>query len=337
MKFNCVDRVLTKAFYKFGVCVAKNPYYFIIIPLAVSAFLLTGMQRLVYEDDPEYLFSPVDGLAKTERSIVEQHFPLNYSGKFNAGRATRAGKFGRIIITPKNSSSVLTLELFKDLVKLNKIVESINISYDEDTYRYKDICARWQHKCYRNDVLDLESYPWGSDYNLSFPIEIHMFNYKRLYLPAMFGGIKRSKSGTNMLDASAITMYWFLEATTPKEKRKGLLWEAEFLKQMEEIDLPNLIINRFVSDTIEKELGKNAFGIIPYFIVSAITMLVFTYVALSMSDCVKSKPSLGCLGVFSAMIATGGAFGLLSYAGLEFITINMAAPFLMLGKLHFIT
>lgn len=52
-----------------------------------------------------------------------------------------------------------------------------------------------------------------------------------------------------------------------------------------------------------------------------------------MSDTVRSKPWLGLLGNISACMATLAAFGLAMYLGISFIGINLAAPFLMIGKL----
>lgn len=51
-----------------------------------------------------------------------------------------------------------------------------------------------------------------------------------------------------------------------------------------------------------------------------------------MGDTVRSKPWLGLLGNVSACMATAAAFGLAMYLGIEFIGINLAAPFLMIGK-----
>merc|ERR1719319_2107651 len=50
-----------------------------------------------------------------------------------------------------------------------------------------------------------------------------------------------------------------------------------------------------------------------------------------MTDWVKSKPLLGLLGVISAILGSISAFGLVMYCGMDFIGINLAAPFLMLG------
>lgn len=53
-----------------------------------------------------------------------------------------------------------------------------------------------------------------------------------------------------------------------------------------------------------------------------------------MGDVVRSKPWLGLMGNVSAVMATMAAFGLAMYLGVEFIGINLAAPFLMIGKYH---
>lgn len=50
-----------------------------------------------------------------------------------------------------------------------------------------------------------------------------------------------------------------------------------------------------------------------------------------MSDWVRSKPWLGLLGNISASMATLSAFGCCIYLGIDFIGINLAAPFLMIG------
>lgn len=51
-----------------------------------------------------------------------------------------------------------------------------------------------------------------------------------------------------------------------------------------------------------------------------------------MGDVVRSKPFLGLMGNISAVLATVSAFGLAMYLGVEFIGLNLAAPFLMIGK-----
>lgn len=91
-KANIVDIVLQKLFYKLGLIIAKYPGYFIIVPIFLTLICMTGFQRLHYEMDAEFLFSPEDGPAKAERAIIESFFKTNYSHRFNPSRITRQGK-----------------------------------------------------------------------------------------------------------------------------------------------------------------------------------------------------------------------------------------------------
>lgn len=87
-----VDKFLTRSFYRLGVFVGKSPGYFIIIPVILTLLCTTGYQRIHYEIDPEYLFSPINGEGKHERAVVEEFFKPNYTSRFNVGRITRPGK-----------------------------------------------------------------------------------------------------------------------------------------------------------------------------------------------------------------------------------------------------
>lgn len=54
-------------------------------------FFIHRFQRIKYEIDPEYLFSPVSGEGKHERRVVETYFKVNYTHRFNVERVTRPG------------------------------------------------------------------------------------------------------------------------------------------------------------------------------------------------------------------------------------------------------
>lgn len=72
-----------------------------------------------------------------------------------------------------------------------------------------------------------------------------------------------------------------------------------------------------------------------YIIFSSEIVLAFIFIAVTcmMTDWVRSKPWLGLLGNVSASMATLSAFGLCMYIGIDFIGINLAAPFLMIGMI----
>ena len=115
---------------------------------------------------------------------------------------------------------------------------------------------------------------------------------------------------------------------------RSLKWELAVQERLAEVipTFEHLNISRFGSQTLKKELDVNTMSVMPYMTATVGVMLIFSMITASMTDWVRSKPLLGMMGVMSAALACCTAFGILMYCQLEFIGINMAAPFLMLGK-----
>lgn len=119
---------------------------------------------------------------------------------------------------------------------------------------------------------------------------------------------------------------------------RGAAWEDAFLDAVGEADengyFKHLSVSRFSSRTLDHELEKNTRTVVPYFSTTFIIMGLFSVATCAMSDWVRSKPWLGLFGNLSAAMATAAAFGACSYIGVQFIGINLAAPFLMIGKFN---
>ena len=77
------------------------------------------------------------------------------------------------------------------------------------------------------------------------------------------------------------------------------------------------------------ESAKNA--VTPNLLINVSIMIIFCIMAATMSDVVRSKPFIGFIGLFTAINATIAGFGFACYLGVEFIALNFAAPFLLLG------
>ena len=120
-RLHCIDDALRKFFGWLGYQVGKRPGYFIIIPILLTALCASGFQRIYYEADPEYLFSPIDGEAKFERQALERHFPMDYKA-FDPGRVSRAGRFGRLLIQASDNGSVLRDSVFKQVHNLSSFL-----------------------------------------------------------------------------------------------------------------------------------------------------------------------------------------------------------------------
>ncbi|XP_013786810.2 patched domain-containing protein 1-like [Limulus polyphemus] len=335
MKFDCVDRLVSWLFGRLGYHVGLRPGYFVIVPLLVSFILATGFQRVVYEDDPEYLFSPVDGRSRTERRIIESLFPMNTTESFDFGRATRMGRLARVVLDTKDGGTVLREHIYNQLLYMDAIIQNITITWDGNIYQYKDLCAKVGRSCYSNDMLDFKERIKDIEnrtYLLKYPIMFNRVILKRYNMLASLGGVTVDESG-HVEKALAYSLFYPLDIDVRHGDERAGLWERKFLVVMENMELEYVNIGYFVSDSLESELEKNTQAVTPFFSITMIVMLSFSVVTCMMSDWVRSKPWLGILGCISSVIAVAAAFGLIIYCGFLFIGINFAAPFLMLGKL----
>lgn len=142
----------------------------------------------------------------------------------------------------------------------------------------------------------------------------------------------RCKSISKILTSFYFTFSYFWN--------RGAAWEEAFLETLRKVEEENIFKHittaRFASRTLELELEENTKTIVPYFSSTFILMALFSVVTCMMTDWVRSKPWLGLLGNVSAAMATVAAFGLCIYLGVDFIGLNLAAPFLMIGEWNII-
>ncbi|XP_077302916.1 patched domain-containing protein [Arctopsyche grandis] len=333
----CVDNLLNRSFFKLGLIVGRHPGYFLIVPVLLSLLCITGYQQIKYEIDPEYLFSPIYGEGKTERNIVEEFFKVNYTHRFNVGRITRPGRFGRLIVIPKDGdNNMLRAVVFKELRILDEIVQNVTAVWEDQTYSYGDICAMWMDHCFSNNILNLDyiiDEVEQKTLNLTFPIMFNPVTVETLVFPVYFGGTVVEDDF--IISTPSLQLVYFVTADTKIQDAKGAAWEDAFLDAMGHAEdsgmFKHIAVARFASRTLDHELEKNTRTVVPFFSTTFIIMCLFSIITCMMSDWVRSKPWLGLLGNFSAVMATASAFGVVIYMGVDFIGINLAAPFLMIG------
>ena len=332
-KTNCVDNFLKKLFYKFGKSIGDNPGYFVIVPFLLTALCASGFQRVNFEADPEYLFSPTNGEAKHERAMLEKHFPTNFS-QFDPSRTSEAGRFGRLIITAADGGSLFRTKVWREINFLDDLVRNVTIEWEGKNMSYSDLCALAVNGyCWNNDILEIGNYVGDietGNLNLTYPLWISFETAKLYALPMYMGGFELSEIET-VEKVKALSLLYFLDTSEEWKEKRGSAWEASFLATVEAQRLPNLVVTRFTSLTLEVELEENTNSVIPYFSLNIGIMVIFCILTCMMTDWVKSKPLLGLLGVISAILGSIAAFGLVMYLGMDFIGINLAAPFLMLG------
>ncbi|CAB4057438.1 unnamed protein product [Lepeophtheirus salmonis] len=123
LRLEFIDDSLKFIFSKVGIIVGKHPGYFVIIPLLLTALAATGFQRLHFQSDPEYLFSPSD------------------------------------VILNQDNGSILRMKIWEEIESLNFLIENFEVfslkECDEVKssmkLNFKDLCASHQGVILRND------------------------------------------------------------------------------------------------------------------------------------------------------------------------------------------
>ncbi|XP_011307702.1 patched domain-containing protein 3 [Fopius arisanus] len=341
MRFNVtiVDDFLNRAFYKVGLIVGRHPGYFVIVPLLLACICITGYQRVKYEIDPEYLFSPINGPGKYERAVVEEHFKVNYSHDFDVTRITRPGRFGHVIIVAKDGNeNMLRREVWKELRLLDGIIRNATAVYEGESFTYGQVCARTKDECSSNSILNLdlimEDVETGQ-LKLTFPVMFNPVTWDSHIFPLYFGGSVINPEDSTIDSVPSVQLGYFVAVDNKRQDLIGGAWEEAFLNALSDAEdekiFKHISVARFASKTLELELEANTKTVVPYFASTFAMMGIFSVVTCMMTDWVRSKPWLGLLGNLSAALATVSAFGLCMYIGIDFIGINLAAPFLMIG------
>ncbi|XP_003747353.1 patched domain-containing protein 3 [Galendromus occidentalis] len=345
MKADCVDKWVSKVFRALGESIARTPGYYIVVPLMIAITLSTGMQTIRYQDDPEYLFSPVNGQSHFDRERLFQLFPQNTSESFDISRLVTTEKFGRVIFHTKVGENLLRKEVFEDILKVDTLIKNLKSIWDDDEKDWNEICAKSEPGvCFNNDIFhytleklrelpeDYQTVNQTEGLGIRYPL--HFINATReLYFPGGLLGAIKTNDDDEVIYAEAINMFYYLEASSRKKKLRAEQWENDFLRAIpklcEELEFTSCAY--FTSLSLTQELEHNTTNVVPYFSITVFIMLAFTVFTCLMSDNVRSKPWLGVLGCFSSGISVLASFGFTMYMGVEFIAINMAAPFLMLG------
>lgn len=62
-----------------------------------------------------------------------------------------------MIVTAKDGNkNMLRANIWKELRLLDGIIRNLTVFYDDEYYKYEDICAKWLSECFQNDILNLD-------------------------------------------------------------------------------------------------------------------------------------------------------------------------------------
>ena len=338
--FGCLEEPLSKLFYVYGCFIARHPVWFIVCPLLLAAALGSGILRFKSEYDVEKLYAPEGARSKDERSILENLYPSDEDSEhFSPMKLSILGQYVRVIVTTKKKGgNVLTDDVINDVKRLDSDIRNISIDLNGVTYTYEQLCAG---SCRLDPLLSLHSAPLQVDLTkLSYPVHWTVvpvqtqfgpvFRNVSFYLGNTIGGVTTTTGGDT--EAEAWSMWYFVKSGEDHIEA-SLAWQWKFLSTVAEKDYKHITVMRYSARSLKDELQRNARDVIPLIAILVVLLATFSVVSCMSTDCVRSKPLLGVLGVFSAIIAEISSFGLVLLFGIPFVDIVASNPFLILGML----
>ncbi|XP_023211544.1 patched domain-containing protein 3-like [Centruroides sculpturatus] len=333
MKLNVVQQLFSKSFSHLGRKIARYPGYFIIVPFLVAGIFATGLQRLRLTKDLDTLYTATGSPAMINREYIEKLFLNDVTNNFDIGRATRMGRQTIIVVIPKDNGSVLRSKIFYQVQLLDKLIKNVTIEIDGTPYTYEDVCAKKNRKCFENEYLkldkriaDLEN---GTDF-LPYPLYLNNYTYEYVFYAVSLGGVTTDKD-RNIINAKALRLLYFMDNSNNHKEELALLWEEKLVEFLKKLNIDLIDHSYFTSSSLENEIHRITVGLLPLYAIAVIIMLCFSILTTVSSDWIESKPWCSVLGSFSSGVAVASSFGFLGYCGLDYVDINIAVPFLMLG------
>ncbi|XP_023235030.1 patched domain-containing protein 3-like isoform X2 [Centruroides sculpturatus] len=162
-----------------------------------------------------------------------------------------------------------------------------------------------------------------------YPVDIGTKSSKVQIYAIGLGGVTTDKHSL-VKDFKAIRLIYFIDNGNHTNEI-STLWEENFLKLLNEVELDYVKFSVFTGKTNEEEFNKLTIYNIPILIISQIFMCSFSVFTCMTRSCVTSKPWIGIAAYLASILGTVAAFGILLLFGMEYIDFNVAVPLLVLG------
>ncbi|CAH2282215.1 patched domain-containing 3-like [Pelobates cultripes] len=289
---DCIEKPLSRGFRQLGWMIGRYPWWFLVIPILVSAGLGAGFyflpQREAY--DIEEQFTPIGGPSKKERDFIKTHFPVNDTGQFSATRLYTEGSFVSLIAVSL-FDNVLTANAFRELLKLDEKVRSLNVSKSdlgkEENLTFSQLCAEIQGlQCLDSNPL-LSAVQSNPDKIETIYVTFPMF--QNTFLGKYLGGVTLGPEEI-VQKARAVRLVYYLREDSGQDKAKSLLWINHFINsipnEIRTLNLTNIewqligrksmTVSYFTSVSRQTEFEDATKSVIPLYSITYFVTITFS-------------------------------------------------------------
>ena len=218
-------------------------------------------------NDADILFIPTDCKSVRDRDVVAKKLPINYDDYY-LHQDYDLGIFGDVIFISRNRGNIRRPNIRNELTRIYRLIQHINITYENRTYFYEDLCAKRDHRCViEGDLFFRESF-WQrlQDKELQNYLANDLYTDDDgipNFLPFIFGNNFTVNFEKGTLFSKVLKLRFNLRRTSivngklVNVENISRMWEQAFLEFFEHFHSVMVQTIYSVSTSIDQELENN--------------------------------------------------------------------------------
>lgn len=240
---------------------------FILLSFVLTAFCALGFLRFQMIDDADALFIPIGSKSVHDREILAKVLPMKYD-QYYLHQDFDLGLFGDVIFMTKDHRNIDRMAIRMELKRIYHLIEKINVTYENQTYFYRDLCAKRQNGC----VVDGAMYFRDTFWQRLKEKQLDRYLLNGMYtdddaepnlLSFIFGKNMNLQTKEGILFSRILKIHFNLRRTkmiNGEEKNIEVItrmWEQAFLEFFKNFESVMVHTIYSVSNSIDLELANN--------------------------------------------------------------------------------
>ncbi|KAJ1074825.1 hypothetical protein K5549_019221, partial [Capra hircus] len=265
---DCLEAPLSRAFQRLGRKVGAHPWVFLLLPVALTAVLGTGLMYLPRDgdEDLEEQYTPIGSPAKAERRFVKST-DVPYAS----------------LLVVSDTETLLEPDILEEISKVDDAVQALTVTQDNGTQiPYSEVCAKNQGACVPPNPL-LFAWKRNKGLNLTaitFPI--YSPAGQIVSLANILGGTVLGPSQA-LLQAKAMRLQYYLETGEGEENERSKAWTIHFLTKFgsfeKSLALKKIQVVYFSSLSRKLEFEATSRTVVPLFHLAYLLIILFAIVS----------------------------------------------------------
>ncbi|XP_059358275.1 patched domain-containing protein 3 [Carassius carassius] len=324
---DCIEKPIRLCFESVGKIVGLHPWWFVTLPLALSAGLGGGFYFLndLKSNDIVEQFTPKNGRAKVERGFFQETFP-QIDSQFSIIRLNTDGVFASLIFSCQ--TNILSVPALEEIIRIDGEIRRITAARDARHFVFSDICATLNGRCNSNVMLDVLDYNASNiDFgNITFP-EYCNSKFNCIHMGNIISKVEVDHNGV-VRSAKAMKLFYYLQESNNTLEDA---WLQGFVTLLSNVTTSKTEVSYFTSISRQQEFEKSTQSVTELFAIAYFLAISFSIISCLRFDNVRNKAWVASLGVFSTAQAVLSSFGLLLLIKVPFVITVASSPFLILG------